>query len=188
MINASPRAKLCPPWPEGGTREDFSACAKETKPSNDVCRKETAVTDANVSRNWREMRKAHVDFSVYHFHWIGFQIYFRRALGNLARADIETGAVPRTFDLGAVQRTLGKRPIPMRAEFLKSVELAIDFRDRDERPIHIGAQSFALLQSVGIGHREESEVALGSSAVDARYVFSGVRARRRCRPTLTPSS
>src|SRR3977135_3231837 len=97
------------------------------------------VTEGHVSRNRREMRKADADFSVHDFHWIGFQIHFRRALSDLARADVETGAVPRTLDPGAAQGAFRKRSITMRAEFLKGVEVTIDFCDYDDRTIYISA-------------------------------------------------
>src|SRR4051812_20844344 len=87
----------------------------------------------NLSDVWQRGRHAHPDLAVALLDFECPQILLRRAVRDLAGAQVETRAMPRAFHLPVLDAALGERAEAVRAEFLQCAKLAVDAGDEHHR-------------------------------------------------------
>src|SRR5438067_8910387 len=125
----------------------------------------------------------HPDFAVAHFYLERLQIYFGRAVRCLARANVETGVMPRALHIKSVKAAFGKRSKAMSAKFLKAVKLVIDPGDCHHQLVYLDPQCFAIAQLFGVRNGNEGDLG-AAGQVSGRKVK---RVLRSCGATLVTS-
>src|SRR4051812_36855248 len=82
------------------------------------------------------------------------QILFCRAFRDFSAAEVETGAVPGTLDLGVANGAFGEWAEAVGAKFLDGIECAIDAGDQHHRRGDFHAECRFVPQSAGSADRD----------------------------------